>query len=330
MEYKGPKEYQAALADKARSDKKTIVLPEPDDLRVLEAASILLKDGIVNLILLGDEATVKADADKAGFDISQATIISPHDEQLVEKFAKEFYELRKHKGVSMEDARETVQDVSYFGTMMIHTGQADGMVSGAAHTTAHTIRPALQVIKTQKDVSVVSGAFLMLFDDVAHVYADCAVTIDPDAKQLADIAVSSSKTATAFGIDPKVALISYSTGTSGSGPSVDKVTEATNIAKDRAPEVAIDGPLQFDAAFDPTVGEKKMPGSPVAGKATVFVFPNLDTGNCTYKAVQRTSGAVAVGPILQGLNKPVNDLSRGALVEDIVNTVIITALQAQN
>lgn len=330
MNYEGPEAYQEALAEKARSDKKTIVLPEPDDPRVLEAAGILLKAGIVNLVLLGDEATISKDAEEKDISLNGATIVSPHDKKLVEQFSAELVRLRKHKGMTPEKAHETVQDVSFFGTMMIHTGLADGMVSGAAHTTAHTIRPALQIIKTKPGVSVVSGAFLMLFDTDAHVYADCAVTIDPTAEQLADIARSSAHTASAFGVEPRVALISYSTADSGTGDSVDKVKSALKMVREADPNLVVDGPLQFDAAYDEKVGQSKMPGSEVAGKAKVFVFPNLDTGNCTYKAVQRTSGAVAVGPILQGLNKPVNDLSRGALVEDIVNTVIITALQAQN
>lgn len=330
MTYTGPDSYQKELAERAKAQKKTIVLPEPDDPRVLEAAGIVLCDDVVNLILIGDEASIRHDAQKRDIDISKATIISPHNEEYVKSFSDELVRLRQHKGMTPEKAHELVQDVAFFGTMMIHMNKADGMVSGANHTTAHTIRPALQVIKTKPGVSVVSGAFLMLFQKDVHLYADCAVTIDPTSEQLADIALTSAQTAHAFGIDPAVALISYSSGTSGSGPSVEKVRKAVELAHKKDSQLRLDGPLQFDAAYDEKVGQSKMPGSSVAGHANVYVFPTLDTGNCTYKAVQRTSGATAVGPILQGLKKPVNDLSRGALVADIVNTIIITAIQAQN
>ncbi len=248
---------------------------------------------------------------------------------MVERFAAEYARLRAHKGVTVEKARETLKDLSYFGTMMVHLGLADGMVSGAVNTTANTIRPSFEFIKSKPGVSVVSSSFLMCMPDRVLVFADCAVNPDPTAEQLADIAISSAETASKFGIEPRVAMLSYSTGDSGFGADVDKVREATEMVKQRAPQLKVDGPIQFDAAIDATVGKKKMPDSEVAGQATVFVFPDLNTGNNTYKAVQRTSGAVAIGPALQGLNKPVNDLSRGALVDDIVNTVAITAIQAQ-
>ncbi len=317
------------LLDRARSARKHIVLPEGDDLRILKAADEVLRGGIAQLTILGDETQIKALASSNGLDISSASIVSPHDEELVEKFAAEYAEIRKKKGVTIELARETVQDVSYFGTMMVHLGLADGMVSGAAHTTAHTIKPSFEIIKTAPDADIVSSVFLMALADQVLVYGDCAVNPDPNAEQLADIAISSAKTASAFGIQPRVAMLSYSTGTSGSGADVEKVRAATELVRERAPELAVDGPIQYDAAVEPSVAKSKMPDSPVAGRATVLIFPDLNTGNNTYKAVQRSAGAVAMGPVLQGLNKPVNDLSRGALVEDIVNTIAITAVQAQ-
>lgn len=324
-----PLMFQADLVEKAAARPMRIVLPEPDDDRILQATDIVVRAGIAKIILLGDEATVRARAQELGVDLGDSQIVSPTDPQYLEKYATEFARLRAKKGVTIEQAREKVQDVSYFGTMMVHMGDADGMVSGAAHTTAHTIVPSFQIIKTKPGTSIVSSVFLMLMKDRVHVFGDCAVNLDPSAQELADIAVSSAETARQFGVEPRVAMISYSTGTSGSGPDVDKVREATELVRANAPDLAVDGPLQFDASVDAAVAAKKMPGSPVAGKATVFIFPDLNTGNTTYKAVQRSSGAVAVGPILQGLNKPVNDLSRGALVEDIVNTVAITAIQAQ-
>ena len=251
------------------------------------------------------------------------------DPATVDRFAVEYAELRKHKGVTYEKAADTVTDVSYFGTMMVHLGLADGMVSGAAHTTAHTIRPAFEIIKTRPGVSVVSSVFLMALADRVLVYGDCAVIPDPRAEQLADIAISSAATARQFGIEPRIAMLSYSTGESGSGEDVDKVRAATALVRERAPELLVEGPIQYDAAADAAVARTKMPESQVAGRATVFVFPDLNTGNNTYKAVQRSAGAIAMGPVLQGLNKPINDLSRGALVDDIVNTIAITAIQAQ-
>ncbi|HAA80030.1 MAG TPA: phosphate acetyltransferase, partial [Microbacteriaceae bacterium] len=268
-------------------------------------------------------------ASELGLDISLARVISPLDPQLVERFAQEYSVVRAHKGISIEDARDVVSDVSYFGTMMVHLGLADGMVSGAAHTTAHTIKPGFEIIKTAPGVSVVSSVFLMCLADRVLVYGDCAVVPDPSSKELADIAISAAATARRFGIEPKVAMLSYSTGESGQGADVDKVREATRLVRERKPDFPVEGPLQYDAASEPSVALLKMPNSEVAGVATVFIFPDLNTGNTTYKAVQRSAGAVAIGPVLQGLAKPVNDLSRGATVRDIINTVAITAIQAQ-
>ncbi len=321
-------EYQ--LLERARTGRKRIVLPEGGDDRVLKAAATVLARGIADLTILGDEAEVRGRAVELGLDLGAAQVLSPFDPQIVHRFAEEYAELRKHKGITYEKAADTITDVSYFGTMMVHLGLADGMVSGAAHTTAHTIRPAFEIIKTRPGVSVVSSVFLMALADRVLVYGDCAVIPDPTATQLSDIAISSAATARQFGIDPRIAMLSYSTGESGSGEDVDKVREATAFVRERAPELLVEGPIQYDAAADAAVAKAKMPDSAVAGRATVFVFPDLNTGNNTYKAVQRSAGAVAMGPVLQGLNKPINDLSRGALVEDIVNTIAITAIQAQN
>lgn len=321
--------FQAELVERSRANRKTIVLPEPDDDRVLRAADAILRRGIANLILLGDEPTVRARAAELGLDIAAARVVRTDDPELLEKYAAEFARLRAKKGVTLEQAREKVQDVSYFGTMMVHMGDADGMVSGAAHTTAHTIVPSFQIIKTKPGTAIVSSVFLMLLEDRVLVYGDCAVNPEPTAAELADIAISSAETARQFGVEPRVAMLSFSTGTSGKGADVDKVREATELVRAKAPELAVEGPIQYDAAIDPTVAAKKAPGSAVAGKANVFIFPDLSSGNIGYKAVQRSSGAIAIGPVLQGLNKPVNDLSRGALVEDIINTVAITAVQAQ-
>jgi phosphate acetyltransferase len=320
-------EYQ--LMERARVDRQRIVLPESEDDRILEAAAILLRRGVANLILLGDETKVRAQASVLGLDLDDASIVSPLDPALVEKFAAAYAEARAHKGMTVERAREVVTDVSYFGTMMVHHGMADGMVSGAVNTTAHTIRPALEFIKTKPGVSTVSSVFLMCLADRVLAYGDCAVIPEPTVEQLADIAISSAETAQQFGIEPRVAMLSYSTGTSGSGADVEKVRAATELVAQRAPDLLLEGPIQYDAAIDPEVARTKLPNSPVAGRATVFIFPDLNTGNNTYKAVQRSAHAIAIGPVLQGLKKPVNDLSRGALVEDIVNTVAITAVQAQ-
>ena len=324
-----PLAFQADLIERARADRKRIVLPEPDDDRVLQAAAQVLAAGIADITFVGDADYVAKRAGELGLDLSAAQVVSVNDPAYLERYAEEFARLRAKKGVTLEQAREKVTDVSYFGTMMVHMGDADGMVSGAAHTTAHTIVPSFQIIKTAPGVSVVSSIFLMAMKDRVWAFGDCAVNPNPTPEQLADIAVTSARTAAQFGVTPRVAMLSYSTGTSGSGPDVDAVVEATRLAREKAPELAIEGPIQFDAAVDAAVASKKLPGSEVAGKATVFVFPSLEAGNIGYKAVQRSSGALAVGPVLQGLNKPVNDLSRGALVEDIVNTVALTAVQAQ-
>ena len=324
-----PLAFQADLIERARADRKRIVLPEPDDDRVLQAAAQVLAAGIADITFVGDADYVAKRAGELGLDLSAAQVVSVNDPAYLERYAEEFARLRAKKGVTLEQAREKVTDVSYFGTMMVHMGDADGMVSGAAHTTAHTIVPSFQIIKTAPGVSVVSSIFLMAMKDRVWAFGDCAVNPNPTPEQLADIAVTSARTAAQFGVTPRVAMLSYSTGTSGAGPDVDAVVEATRLAREKAPELAIEGPIQFDAAVDAAVAAKKLPGSDVAGKATVFVFPSLEAGNIGYKAVQRSSGALAVGPVLQGLNKPVNDLSRGALVEDIVNTVALTAVQAQ-
>ena len=325
-----PLAFQADLIERARAERKRIVLPEPDDDRVLQAAAQVLAAGIADITFVGDADYVAKRAGELGLDLSAAQVVSVNDPAYLERYAEEFARLRAKKGVTLEQAREKVTDVSYFGTMMVHMGDADGMVSGAAHTTAHTIVPSFQIIKTAPGVSVVSSIFLMAMKDRVWAFGDCAVNPNPTSEQLADIAVTSARTAAQFGVTPRVAMLSYSTGTSGSGPDVDAVVEATRLAREKAPELAIEGPIQFDAAVDAAVASKKLPGSEVAGKATVFVFPSLEAGNIGYKAVQRSSGALAVGPVLQGLNKPVNDLSRGALVEDIVNTVALTAVQAQD
>jgi phosphate acetyltransferase len=320
-------EYQ--LMERARADRQRIVLPESEDDRILEAAAILLRRGVADLILLGEETKVRAQASALGLDLDEATIVSPLETELVEKFAAAYAEARAHKGMTLERARDIVTDISYFGTMMVHLGLADGMVSGAVNTTAHTIRPALEFVKTKPGVSTVSSVFLMCLADRVLVYGDCAVIPEPTTEQLADIAMSSADTAQQFGIDPRVAMLSYSTGTSGSGAEVVKVRAATALVAERAPHLLLEGPIQYDAAVDPDVARTKLPNSAVAGRATVFIFPDLNTGNNTYKAVQRSAHAIAIGPVLQGLRKPVNDLSRGALVSDIVNTVAITAVQAQ-
>lgn len=328
-EVRTPLMFEFQLMERARSDRKHIVLPESQDDRILEAADVLLRRGVADLTLLGDETKVRARGSALGLDLDAATVVSPTDADLVERFAQEYAVARAHKGMTVERAREVVTDISFFGTMMVHLGLADGMVSGAVNTTAHTIRPALEFVKTADGVKTVSSVFLMCLADRVLVYGDCAVIPDPTAEQLADIAISSAQTAQQFGIEPRVAMLSYSTGTSGSGAEVEKVRAATELIAQRAPDLALAGPIQYDAAIDPVVGRAKMPDSDVAGHATVFVFPDLNTGNNTYKAVQRSAHAVAVGPVLQGLRKPVNDLSRGALVDDIVNTVAITAVQAQ-
>ncbi|MDO4067028.1 phosphate acetyltransferase [Clavibacter michiganensis subsp. michiganensis] len=324
-----PLMFEYGLIERARTAGKRIVLPEGTDDRVLRAAGTILSRGIADVTILGEEIEVRSRAIGLGIDIGRATVLSPFDAVLRERFAEEYVRLRAHKGMVLDIARETVTDVSYFGTMMVQLGLADGMVSGAAHTTAHTIRPGFEIIKTTEGVSVVSSVFLMALADRVLVYGDCAVNPDPTADQLADIAISSAETAAQFGIEPRIAMLSYSTGESGAGADVEKVRQATARVRELRPDLAVEGPIQYDAAADAAVAATKMPGSAVAGRATVFIFPDLNTGNNTYKAVQRSAGAVAIGPVLQGLRKPINDLSRGALVQDIVNTVAITAIQAE-
>ncbi len=327
-----PKMFTYNLVQQAKSRRRHIVLPEGTDTRILWAATDLVSRGIVDITLLGVAKHIEqiARANSIPLDLDTVKIVNPPDSPHLEEYAETFYQLRKHKGATPECAREYLLDVSYFGTMMVYLGHADGMVSGAAHTTQHTIRPALQIIKTEPEVSTVSSVFFMCLEDGVVVYGDCAVNPDPTEEQLAEIAISSAETARTFGIEPRVALLSYSSGESGQGEDVEKVRRATRIARERRPDLKLEGPIQYDAAVDPSVAAQKMPGSEVAGRATVFVFPDLNTGNNTYKAVQRETGAIAIGPILQGLNKPVNDLSRGCTVEDIVNTVVITAIQAQD
>lgn len=315
------------LFERAAAVDAHIVLPESEDDRILRAASTLLARGAARLTVLGEPGEVRARAARLGLVLDGARIVDPATSELRERFVAELVRLREHKGLTVEAAEDQVSDATVFGTMMVQLGLADGMVSGAAHTTAHTIRPALQVIRTRPGVSVVSSVFFMALADRVLVYGDCAVNPDPSAEELADIAVSSAETAAQFGVEPRVAMLSYSTGESGSGADVEKVRRATALARSARPDLPIEGPMQYDAAADPAVAAAKLPGSQVAGRATVFIFPDLNTGNNTYKAVQRSAGAVAVGPVLQGLNHPVNDLSRGATVDDIVNTVLITAIQ---
>lgn len=323
-----PMMFEYELLDRARADRRRVVLPEGTEERILRAADTLLRRGAADLTLLGDTDTIRRKARDLGLDLDAANVIDPVTSDLRDEFADRYVELRRHKGMTADLAHDVMRDVNYFGTMMVHRGHADGMVSGSVHTTAATIRPAFEIVKTRPGVSVASSVFLMLLPDRVLVYGDCAVNPDPDATQLADIALSSAETAAAFGIEPKVAMLSYSTGASGAGADVTKVAEATARVRQLRPELPVEGPIQYDAAIDPAVASTKLPDSAVAGQATVFVFPDLNTGNNTYKAVQRSAGAVAVGPVLQGLRRPVNDLSRGATVKDIVNTVAITAVQA--
>ncbi|MBX7444802.1 MULTISPECIES: phosphate acetyltransferase [unclassified Arthrobacter] len=317
------------LIERARAQRRHVVLPEGTDVRILRAAEILHRRDVCDLTVLGPESDVRELAAASGIDLTGINIVDPATSDLRQTFAEKYAELRAHKGVDVSKALEIMQDVSYFGTMMVQLGVVDGMVSGAAHTTAHTIRPALEFVKTRPGVKIVSSVFLMLMPDRVLVYGDCAVNPDPNVEQLADIALASAETAAQFGVEPRVAMLSYSTGGSGAGKAVDEVRQATELVRERRPDLAVEGPIQYDAAVDASIAASKMPGSSVAGQATVFIFPDLNTGNNTYKAVQQSSGAVAVGPVLQGLRKPVNDLSRGCTVEDIVNTVAITAIQAQ-
>ena len=326
-----PRMFQYSLIQKARKQKKRIVLPEGLDSRILHAAARLIALDLVELTILGDPQLIKnkCSAEGVALDFDKVELIDPVHADFFEDYVDYFYELRKHKGVTLEDAREVMSDVSYFGTMMIYKDHADGMVSGAAHTTGHTIKPALQFIKTKPEVSLVSSVFFMCLDDRVSVFGDCAINPNPNATELAEIAISSAESSMNFGIEPRIAMLSYSSGSSGKGADVDKVREATEIVKQKRPDLKIEGPIQYDAAVDKTVGKSKLPNSEVAGNATVLIFPDLNTGNNTYKAVQRETGAMAIGPMLQGLNKPVNDLSRGCTIDDIFNTVVLTAIQAQ-
>ncbi len=319
-------EYQ--LITRAKDNCQHIVLPEGTEDRILLASDILLRRGVVKLTLLGNEEKIRSKIAFLGIDLSGISMIDPVLSKFRGQFGECFTELRKHKGMTLEVATDMMLDVNYFGTMMVQEGLADGMVSGSAHTTTQTIRPAFQIIKTRENCSTASSVIFMCLEDRVLVYGDCAINPNPNAQQLADIAIASADTALMFGIDPRVAMLSYSTGQSGHGEDVDRVTEATQIARAARPDLKIEGPIQYDAAIDATVASTKLPNSEVAGRATVFIFPDLNTGNNTYKAVQRSAGALAVGPVLQGLRKPVNDLSRGCTVADIVNTVAITAVQA--
>ena len=324
-----PLMFEYDLIQRAKAKRKHIVLPESNDERILRAAEILSLRDVVKITLLGVEEEVRNRASHLGLKLRDIEIVDPRTSPLRKEFAEAYFELRKHKNITMTYACDVMVDVSYFGTMMVHLGYADGMVSGAIHTTQHTIRPAFEIIKTKPNCSLVSSVFFMCLEDRVLVYGDCAVNPNPNAQDLADIAITSSDTAKMFGIEPRTAMLSYSTGESGKGDDVEIVREAVHLAQSRRPDLKLDGPIQYDAAVDASVANSKMPNSEVAGKATVFIFPDLNTGNNTYKAVQRSANALAIGPVLQGLNKPVNDLSRGCLVADIVNTVVITAIQAQ-
>ncbi|GAA1787617.1 phosphate acetyltransferase [Luedemannella flava] len=324
-----PLMFEYALIERARRDPRHVVLPEGTEDRILRAAEVVLRRGVARLTLLGPPEEITRRARELGLDVTAAELVDPATSSWRDEFAAEYAKLRAHRGVTLDAAHDTVSDVNYFGTLMVHTGRADAMVSGATHPTADTIRPAFEIIKVVPGLSVSSSVFFMCLADHVLVYGDCAINPDPTAEQLADIALSSAQTAARFMVEPKVAMLSYSTGTSGHGADVDKVVAATKLIRERAPELLVEGPIQYDAAVDPAVAATKLPGSPVAGQATVLIFPDLNTGNNTYKAVQRSAGAVAVGPVLQGLRKPVNDLSRGATVPDIINTIAITAIQAQ-
>jgi len=321
--------FEYNLIERAKAHRQHIVLPEGSERRILQAGEILLRRQVVDLTLLGNPEDIQQKISGLGLNLEGINIVDPMQSELLEEYAMIYYGMRKHKGISEKMARDTVTDVSYFGTMMVYKGAADGMVSGAVHTTGETIRPALQIIRTRPGVAIVSSVFLMCLADRVLAYGDCAVNPDPSAEQLADIAVSSAETAKIYGIEPRIAMCSYSTGQSGKGKDVDKVRAATRLVKENRPDLKIEGPIQYDAAVDAGVAKTKLPQSEVAGRATVFIFPDLNTGNNLYKAVQRSADAVAIGPVLQGLNKPVNDLSRGCTIPDIVNTVAITAIQAQ-
>jgi phosphate acetyltransferase len=326
-----PKMFQYNLVKRAKKHRKHIVLPEGNDDRILMAAARLIAMDVVDITIIGNKKQIESKVLELGLilDFSKVQILNPKESQYYEDYANTYYELRKAKNVTLAMAKDLMEDVSYFGTMMVYKGDADGMVSGAAHTTQHTILPALQFIKTKPNCSVVSSVFFMCLEDRVSVFGDCAINPNPTAAQLAEIAISSADSSLAFGIEPKIAMLSYSSGSSGKGDEVTKVREATEIVRNKRPDLKIEGPIQYDAAVDIEIGKSKMPNSEVAGQASVLIFPDLNTGNNTYKAVQRETGALAIGPMLQGLNKPVNDLSRGCTVDDIINTVVITAIQAQ-
>lgn len=326
-----PRMFQYQLVKRAKEHKKHIVLPEGEDDRILMAADALIRQNVVELTILGIRENIETAIKRLNLslDLDKVQIENPATSKRFEGYAQTLFELRKAKGLTIEMARELMHDVSYFGTMMVFKGEADGMVSGAIHTTQHTIRPALQFVKTKPGVSTVSSVFFMCLPNRVSVFGDCAVVPNPTSEQLADIAISSAESAKMLGIDPKIAMLSYSSGSSGEGEDVEKVRKATELVRERRPDLKVEGPIQYDAAVDLEVGKKKMPNSEVAGQASVLIFPDLNTGNNTYKAVQRETGAIAIGPMLQGLNKPVNDLSRGCTVADVFNTVVITAIQAQ-
>ncbi|MBU3953861.1 MAG: phosphate acetyltransferase [Proteobacteria bacterium] len=324
-----PKMFEFKMIQRARAHRKRIVLPEGTENRILLAAETLLRREIVDITLLGDQKKIQQKIAQLGLRMPKVEIIDPLTSSFLDLYTATYFELRKHKGITLENARDLVCDVNFFGTMMVHHNHVDGMVSGSVHSTAATIKPAFEIIKAKQKSTPVSSLFFMCLWDRVLAYGDCAINPDPDARELSEIAITSAETAAMFGIEPRIAMLSYSTGSSGKGKDVDKVREATALVRKNRPDLLVEGPIQYDAAIEPNVAKTKLPGSPVAGKATVFIFPDLNTGNNTYKAVQRSSGAVAIGPVLQGLNKPVNDLSRGCLVADIVNTVAITAVQAQ-
>lgn len=324
-----PLQFQYSLLHQAKAHHKTIVLPEGEEDRIIQAADFLLARDIVDLIIVGERESILERGDALGLtQLHKASFQSPHDEELLAQMTTELCRLRSKKGMTEEQARKTLQDASYFGTMLVVLGKADGLVSGSINSTANTVRPALQAIKTKPGSSLVSGAFLMCFDTHVALFADCAINPNPNAQCLAEIAIQSAQTAQSFDIEPRIGMLSYSTLGSGKGPDVELVEEATKLLREQAPELQVVGPIQFDAAWSPQVAASKAQGDPVAGRVNVFVFPDLSAGNIAYKAVQRSSGALAVGPVLQGLNKPVNDLSRGAMVQDIINTVALTAAQA--
>jgi phosphate acetyltransferase len=324
-----PRMFEFQIMEQARKKPMRIVLPEGEEERILRAAEILIQRGAAELVLLGSLERVNAKIRALNLNLEGVRVLQPELSPDFEDFVATYHELRKAKGITPDQARDRMTDPTFFGTMMVYKDQADGLVSGSVNTTAHTVRPALEFIRTKPGYSIVSSIFFMCLKDRVLTFGDCAINPDPTPGQLADIAVNAAETSRIFGLEPRVAMLSYSTGASGSGADVDKIVEATRIARERAPDLPLTGPIQYDAAIDPATARTKMPGDPVAGKATVFIFPDLNAGNNTYKAVQRAAGAIAIGPVLQGLRKPVNDLSRGATVPDIVNTVAITAVQAQ-